>query len=149
MGTLSGPMFEPAQSEFWKSSQNKSGAHYNQFSCKDENGMAALRGFFPTCEPDDMNLVFFSTSGVHGSYNKIEDAAKGIRGERDEYGDVHCQTVTFVIVQPRICCLRYGNCIPQTQDDIDFLDRLRFKSWAAASDIGRMFKPAEELNGPN
>ena len=43
---LSGPMFEPAESGVFKSIYGKSGAHYNIFSVRDENGMKALREMF-------------------------------------------------------------------------------------------------------
>ena len=45
--------------------------------------------------------------------------------------------VTFVIVQPRIVTLRYGNCEPITPDDFAFLKKLRESSWAAVREIGK------------
>ena len=96
------------------------------------DGMAALREFFPEGEADEMNAVLFSTSGVHGTYNTIEDSETHINAPTEEtFGEV-----TFLIVQPRIVALRYGVCHPETQADIDFLKRLRASSHAALSKIG-------------
>ena len=89
------------------------------------DGMAALRQLFPDGVANDLNFVLFSTSGVHGTYCTIEAAeAEG------------CD-VTFLVVQPRIVGLRYGNCAPKTQDDFQFLRKLRESSHLAASSIGR------------
>ena len=136
MTTLAGPMFEPADSGPWHSIHKKTGAHYNTYACHDRDGMAALREFMPE-GPDEFNFVLFSTSGVHGTYNTIEGAERGLAGEVDEYGDPHSTAVTFLIVQPRICCVRYGNCTPQTAEDIAFLKDLRARSWAVVQKIGR------------
>ena len=131
-------MFEPAQSGFWKSTHDNEGAHCNTFGCRDESGMAALRKFFPDGQANDMNLVLFSTSGVHGTYGTIEEAEADIaRGNKNEDGEEITPHVTFLIVQPRIVCLRYGNCEPKTADDIAFLKMLRETSWKATADIGR------------
>lgn len=88
------------------------------------DGMEALRQLFPDGVANDLNFVLFSTSGVHGTYCTLEDA-------ESEGGDV-----TFLVVQPRIVGLRYGNCTPKTQDDFQFLRRLRESSHLAASSIG-------------
>lgn len=135
--TVSGPMFEPAETEFWRSESGREGAHYNTYHCRDEHGMAALRAMFPKGTADEMNVCLFSTSGVHGSYGTIEEAeTEWVKGT-DEYGDPADPNVTFLIVQPRICCLRYGNCEPRTTEDFAFLKRLRQSSWDALQAIGR------------
>lgn len=89
------------------------------------DGMAALRQLFPDGIADDLNFVLFSTSGVHGTYCTIEDA------ESEE-----CD-VTFLVVQPRLVGLRYGNCDPKTPEDFQFLRKLRESSHAAVRAIGR------------
>ncbi len=132
MTTLSGPMFEPAKTEIWKSVHNKDGAHYNNFGCGNENGMAGLRQMFPTGQGNELNFVLFSTSGVHGLYTTIEEVESAVSDE-DGYKP---EKVTFLIVHPRICCLRHGNCIPKTPEDFEFLKRLRETSWAAVAKIG-------------
>jgi hypothetical protein len=135
--TLSGPMFEHAETGPWKSVSGKSGAHYNNYGCLSENGMAALREFFEG-GANELNFVLFSTSGVHGTYGTIEDAEAEIaRGFKDEDGNNTTPEVTFLVVQPRICCLRHGNCEPRTADDIAFLKQLRSESWSAVQSIGK------------
>lgn len=137
-GQFSGPMFEPARGKIWRSTHNKTGAHYNIFGADDEQGLDGLRAMFPGGEADSMNFVLFSTSGVHGMYTTIEEAeAVWKNGGKDEDGEDGCADVTFLIVQPRIVCLRYGNCQPKTQEDFDFLKHLRESSWEAVSGIGK------------
>lgn len=141
MTTLSGPMFEPSITDFWQSSYAKQGAHYNNYGCRDEekNGMAALHRMFPKGEADDMNFCLFSTSGVHGTYTTIEEAEREFTANQDINLDEEDKTephVTFLIVHPRICCLRHGNCYPRTVDDFAFLKKLRGSSWEAVQTIG-------------
>lgn len=115
-------------------------AHYSVLCLRRErgvSGMDALRAMFPNGEADDMNAVLFSTSGIHGTYSTIEEAeAWVLRGERDEYGDEGPDDVTFLIVQPRIVCLRYGVCEPKTAEDFAFLRKLRTSSHGALASIG-------------
>lgn len=135
--TLSGPMFEPSEHGHWWSIHKKNGAHYNTYTCRDDSGMAALREFFPNGTADAMNFVLFSTSGVHGTYTTIEDAEAAVgRGNKDEDGEEWTPSLTFLVVQPRIVCLRYGNCCPQSAEDFEFLKALRASSWQAALLIG-------------
>lgn len=87
---LSGPMFEKSESELDKSVHKKEGAHYNIFCLKnDENGMEYIKLFFPEGECDEMNLIFFSTSGIHGSYVTIEDIEKSL--EKYGYESLKCE----------------------------------------------------------
>jgi hypothetical protein len=96
------------------------------------DGMAALRELFPDGEANDLNAVLFSTSGVHGTYCTIEEVEEDMpRVEREGPRDV-----TFIVVQPRIVCLRYGNVEPHTADDIAWLKKLRDSSARALSEIG-------------
>ncbi len=87
-------------------------SHYNIFDAVD--GMALLRSVFPEAEADEMNFALFSTSGVHGTYQTIEEEEV-----------VNGKGVTFVIVHPRIVSLQYGNAYPQNKEDFDFLKKLR------------------------
>jgi hypothetical protein len=142
--TVSGPMFEPAQSTYWESVKchhcrvGRDGAHYNTFGCRDENGMSALRAMFPDGKADEYNAVLFSTSGVHGMYTTIEEAEAAVqRGNKDEDGEDWEPHVTFLIVHPRIVCLRYGNCEPKTPEDFAYLKKLRESSWVVFNDTGR------------
>ncbi len=138
MGTLSGPMFEPAQGNDWTSVHRKEGAHYNTFyAAQGADEMELLRHWFENGEANEMNFVLFSTSGIHGTYGTIEDAARELRKpELDDDGKSMEPDVTFLVVQPRIVCLRYGNCKPKNSDDIAFLKKLRASSWKAARKIG-------------
>ncbi len=154
--TLSGPMFEPAQSELWRAVEcsrcrsRRDGAHYNVFGAtKDETGMAGLRSMFPNGEADGLNFAMFSTSGVHGMYTTIEEAeATFLRGNKDEDGEEYEPSVTFLVVHPRIVCLRYGNCLPKNAEDFAFLKQLRASSWKACSEIGREEPPAANAVDP-
>lgn len=111
----------------WKLSEHPT------FRCDDEDGMRLLRELFPDATHiDEMNLVMFSTSGVHGSYCTIEDAEADSPDER---------FVTFLVVHPRQVRMRYGNCIPRTPEDIAYLKSLREASWAAMASIGRAEAP--------
>ncbi len=132
--SFGGPMFERARSGPWESVHKKDGGHYNTYGIDAKDAMAALREFFPEGMADEMNIVFFSTSGIHGSYCTIEDFEAGMdlpEDHNDKRSDV-----TFVVFQPRIVTLRYGNCIPQSADDIAFLKKLRASSWAASQKVG-------------
>ena len=141
-------MFEPIQSNVWQSVHNRSGAHYNVFGVKPgddraEAGMEGLRAMFPEAKADDMNFVLFSTSGVHGSYTTIEEVEASLVkygndprfGEEDAPDDYSGDTITFLIVHPRIVCMRYGNA-KVTAADIPFLKALRESSLEAVSRIG-------------
>lgn len=92
---------------------------------KEVSALDALRALFPTAEADTMNLVFFSTSGVHGSYQTLE-------AEEQEPGP----GVTFLLLQPRLVLTRYGVVHPKTPDDFAFLRKLRESSWAASRRLG-------------
>jgi hypothetical protein len=145
--TVSGPMFEGATSGPWTSTHRKDGAHYNTYGCRDADGMAGLRQMFPEGNAGPLNFVLFSTSGVHGTYTTIEEAeAAWARGGKDEDGEEWTPNVTFLIVHPRIVCVRYGNCEPRTPEDFAFLKMLRWTSWQALADIGR---PEDEQVGPD
>jgi hypothetical protein len=96
------------------------------------DGMGALRQLFPDGEANEMNLALFSTSGVHGTYCLIEAVEEDMqRAEREGPRDV-----TFVVIQPRIVCMRYGCAEPRTAEDIAFLKKLRASSLRALSTIG-------------
>ena len=91
---------------------NSDVVHYNIFKTGD--CLDALKEMFPDGETDEMNFVLFSTSGIHGTYQTIEDEEKapGVG-------------VTFLIVHPRIVTLRYGVVYPETKEDFEYLKKLR------------------------
>src|SRR3989304_6412344 len=103
-------------------------AHYSIMCLTEKgSGMKALRELFPDGDANELNFVLFSTSGVHGSYNTIEDAELFLQG-KDPEGHLD---ITFLIVHPRLVALRYGNCIPTSEDDINYLKKLRDNSYRA------------------
>lgn len=117
----------------WKNIDSLHGAHYSiKRKADGVEGMESLRHMFPDGKADDMNFVLFSTSGVHGTYNTIEDAESHLELKHDE----SCGEVTFLVVHPRLVALRYGNCTPQNKDDIEYLKRLRESSMKAIAGIG-------------
>lgn len=127
---LTKPLSE-THTEFW-SPLHDGGGHYNGFSLRDpRDGMQALRDFFPN-GPNEFNFILFSTSGIHGSYITIEEN----EAEREKDVSWEAET-TFIIVQPRLCTIRYGNCIPATKEDFEFLKDLRQRSWDVVQTIGK------------
>jgi len=108
------------------------GAHYSIYRTAPALAEGALRKMFPDGEANEMNFVLFSTSGVHGSYMTIEDAHANVASaSEDEPTDV-----TFLIVQPRLVCLRYGN-VTVTDENVEYLKKLRASSLAVVSTIGQ------------
>ena len=145
---FSGPMFEPSKTEFFQAQScshcqsRKEGAHYNLFHIT--QGIDSLRCIFPEGQANEMNFALFSTSGVHGTYTTIEQIESSLLKygefpefvETDEWpDDYHGDELTIQIVQPRICCLRYGTMKVKTAD-IPYLKKLRQSSWEAVSKIG-------------
>jgi hypothetical protein len=106
--------------------------YYSTMGLDGSTGMQALREMFPDAEANERNCALFSTSGIHGTYNTIEEVEQHLLNPEDDgYAGV-----TFLILQPRIVCLRYGVCDPETADDIAFLKKLRDSSHAALAGIG-------------
>ena len=113
--------------------EERLGGHYNHLYIKTEYAMEALQKVFSHGKADEMNFVLFSTSGVHGCYTTIEKVE-----ERPlEYGN----TVTFVIIHPRLATIKYGNVQIESKKDIRFIKKLRKSSWKAVLTIGRNYKP--------
>jgi hypothetical protein len=118
------------------------GAHYNLFSVGEDIGMEILRKIFPEGLADEMNFVIFSTSGVHGSYRKIEEIEEslvlypdGCPDEEEPPEDWCYPLLTYLVVHPRLVCLKYGNA-KITLEDIPYLKKLRASSWVAMRSVG-------------
>lgn len=95
--------------------------------------MDALRQLFPDGEANELNMVLFSTSGIHGTYFTIEDVEQDMKEEEIN----NCsRKVTFVVIHPRIVCIRYGNVEPRTPNDILWLKNLRASSLRCMGGIG-------------
>lgn len=145
MNTFSGPMFEPAEDAFAKSSFNKQGAHYNIFAFRDpDKALEYLKSLFPDGTCNELNLVIFSTSGVHGMYTTLEEIEAGLQkygdnpdfADGDEGPDDWCgDEVTVTVYHPRIVCLRYGQ-LRVKLSDLPWLKQLRASSYAAFLTIG-------------
>lgn len=113
--------------DFWELLHDRASGigYYNVFHLINQNmGMEALRQLFPDAQADALNLVMFSTSGVHGSYVTIEECE-----EDPSLG------LTFLVIHPRTVTMRYGNCTPNSPEDFAFLKKLRASSGAAMMSI--------------
>jgi len=95
-------------------------SYYSTFKIETSEAMRVLREIFLDGNADENNFAPFSTSGPHGSYNTIEDC------ETREDVD----TVTFLVLKPRVVQTIYGNCRPESADDFEFLKKLRATSRA-------------------
>lgn len=124
------------EKQLWDWSRSEGGHYSKPVPVLKVHGMEALRTMFPEGEADEMNFVLFSTSGVHGSHTTIEEhETEPVYVEDGE--PVHENTVTFVIVQPRIVAMRYGVVCPKSPEDYTFLKKLRQSSWDAVAEIGK------------
>lgn len=127
------PTMPATETQLWDWTKSNGGHYSKPVPVLEGMGMEALRTMFPDGEADALRFVLFSTSGVHGSYVTIEDSeATGLN------------EVTFVIVQPRVVAMRYGNVVPKSPEDYAYLKKLRQTSWDAVSKIG---KQKESVNG--
>ena len=122
--------------QLWDWTKSEGGHYSKPVPVMEGCGMEALRTMFPEGEADEMNFVLFSTSGVHGSYTTIEEHESEPVFTEDGEPDQE-NTVTFVIVQPRIVAMRYGVVCPKSPDDYAFLRKLRQSSWDAVAKIGK------------
>lgn len=142
-------MFENAEDEFRKSVHSKTGGHYNTYALKDESrGVEFLKSYFDDGEGcNDMNMVFLATSGIHGSYITLDDVQEwleahpgasfeswdgGEGGEEESW-----PTVTFLLVQPRIVGMTYGNAVVRTLEEVAWL------RWLAHTTVGGVAKSLE------
>lgn len=105
--------------------------HYKNFSLdKHEQNINYLKKYFgeDCSNVDEMNLIMFSTSGVHGNYTTIEEIEYSIKNKLTEYDDDYCKYITILIIRPRIVSMIYGNIHVETLEDIKYLKKLRSTS---------------------
>lgn len=88
-----------------------------------------LKRFFPEGKCDEMNLVLFSTSGIHGSYRTIEELCF------DDSSEENSNYLTVLVIQPRKVCMAYGH-IKVSPEDVDYLKMLRNSSRDVFCNIG-------------
>jgi hypothetical protein len=112
--------------KFWKEISGAGKRDYCIWELLDPTqGLTVLKALFPAAEADGMNFVMFSTSGVHGSYQTIEQEQKAPG-----------TGVTFMVIQPRLVLTRYGVVYPKSEEDFAFLKKLRATSWEAMTEVG-------------
>ena len=126
---------------FRNTQRGKLGAHYSIFEFKSVDALKHLFLEDGELKVNEMNFCLFSTSGVHGSYNKIEEIEVYLNkyGDDQKDGDEDDQCgnhLTALIIQPRLVCMRYADIDDIKIEDIPFLKELRQKSWDVFSQIG-------------
>jgi hypothetical protein len=131
------PVANPAQVVAWlnvsRPSPDPAYMGYQNIDRLAGDGMEALRSIFPDAEANYLNVVLFSTGGVHGHYGTIEAAEQELSNPEEQ----DCQaSVTFCVVKLRTLCMQYGNVEPRNADDINFLKKLRASSHRALAAIG-------------
>jgi hypothetical protein len=95
------------------------------------NAVKALKMLFPEGIANRDNFVMFSTGGVNGNYTTIEEYENVEDRNEREVG------ISFVIIQPRILLMRYGNVHPMLPEDYEYLKKLRQSSWEQMGNIGK------------
>jgi hypothetical protein len=115
--------------------------HYSVNAIRGD-GMPYLR----TIKPDDLNYVFLSTSGVHGSYTNLDEIEMLFDPAREkqarEYFFVDAgdplpteHEITFCVLQPRKVTTIYGNALVRSLDDVAFLRRLTELTIAGVAEL--------------
>ena len=90
-----------------------------------------LRNLFPTGEADELNFVFFSTSGIHGSYITIEEISEE---------SLYPAEITYLLIHPRTVAMVYGTLTLRNSSDVAWAKKLRATSLAVVAKIGRASK---------
>lgn len=80
-----------------------------------------LKSLFPDGEANELNWCFVGTSGVHGSYTKL-----------DRWPEV--DTFTVLVVQPRTVAMFYGNLTCRDAEDVRYLRQLVNTTLAAINE---------------
>lgn len=142
---VGGPMFQSADQGWRRSIYGKGGGHYNIFDSKDSvSAIVTLRDWFKDDDSvNEMNFILFSTSGIHGSYRTLEDIAEStakygfdIDGHDEWPDDRVWPEATFLLVQPRLVSMTFGNARIRDEDDLKWAFRVRELSSREAALIG-------------
>ena len=69
-----------------------------------------------------MNLLFGSTSGIHGSNTTLNELANEVEySKENEINRDHDEAFTILIIQPRVVRLTYGTIGIRNDEDIEYL----------------------------
>lgn len=85
--------------------------------------MDDIRECFPDGKADDMNWLFLSTSGVHGSYKNLNDFENEAYRKELEEEDIPF-AITVLVIRPRTVVALYGEIEVKTKEEVEFLRRL-------------------------
>ena len=88
-------------------------------------------------------FIMFSTSGVHGTYETLDEIEHIIKHGKYTDGTPYAEgedegrplpDLTVLIIHPRTVVLKYGNIIVETLDEVKFLRKLvkEVKSYCCA-----------------
>ena len=93
-------------------------AHYHVFDAL--KTIEDLKTIFPDGKADDLNWVFLSTSGIHGSYITLDDLEKDSDCAEciDDEGNTH---ITILVLHPRMCCIKFGEMKINLKNDSQYL----------------------------
>lgn len=82
-----------------------------------------IKSIFPDGKANVLNWFFASTSGIHGSGATLDDIEKYFGWNGEEPLEVEDNYLTVLVVQPRLCVLRYGAFEIQPED-LEYLREL-------------------------
>jgi hypothetical protein len=91
-----------------------------------------LKTLFPNGKANDLNWVFYSMSGVHGTYTTLDEIDAGEPDDDPEENLAPYQSeLTVLVVHPRLVVLKYGNIRVHDKAEADWLRELVASSLAA------------------
>jgi len=89
----------------------------DRIQCFDDLGVSTAAQFIHWCEsdtiriPSDLNWIFYGTSGVHGTYTKLDEVESQISA-----GKGH-QYLTVLVVMTRAVRMNYGHIRVDTVEE--------------------------------
>ncbi len=115
----------------------------DRYSVWEVESVEEVYRLFPGDAADEMNWLFLSTSGVHGSYTTLDELVF----EHEDPGQV-CADVTVLVVQPRLARIAYGN-VEVTPEDVPRLRKIVDSTLAAVrgSQAGNLPKKKSPKKG--
>jgi hypothetical protein len=85
--------------------------------------MSTIRSIFPDGEADERNWLLCSTSGIHGSYTKMDEIARSWDVPKEDVERHVGHRLTVLVIHPRIVSMGYGD-IKIQKEDIPYLMQL-------------------------